>query len=105
MRGLAPDSRALAQLQLKLPDSALEVGSPVDDRPLANGRGEEEGKEELSMADAVDLVTRCLEIDLSLRPSADAVCDHIFLAGEGGWRGRKGWDPVESGGEEDQGGA
>ncbi|GAA5983338.1 hypothetical protein JCM5350_003077 [Sporobolomyces pararoseus] len=97
MRGLSPDSRALAQLQLKLPDSALKVGTPSDNGSLTEERGEEEP----SIADAIDLVTRCLEIDLSLRPSADAVCDHTFLAGDGGWRGRRGWDLVESGGEEE----
>lgn len=95
MRGLGADSRAYAQLQLKVPEAALEVGSPRE--PLEEPAEDEEP----SIADAVDLVTRCLEIDLSLRPSADAVCDHVFLAGRGGWRGRRGWVPVESGEEGD----
>jgi len=94
MRGLAADSRALAQLQLKLPDSSLTVGSPTTS-PV--GSTDEEAP---SLADAVDLVTRCLEIDLTSRPSADAICDHAFLAGDGGWRGRRGWIPVESGDDE-----
>jgi len=94
MHGLAADSRALAQLQLKLPGSSLVVGSPT---PSPIDSSDEDG---LSLADAVDLVTRCLEIDLTARPSADAVCDHAFLAGDGGWRGRRGWIPVESGEDE-----
>ncbi|GAA6021522.1 hypothetical protein JCM11491_006469 [Sporobolomyces phaffii] len=93
MQGLASDSRAFAQLQLKLPDAGMDGGSPSESR-------DEDGEGEPTMADAIDLVTRCLEIDLSLRPSADAVCDHLFLAGEGGWRGSRGWSSAGSGEEE-----
>ncbi|GAA5923681.1 uncharacterized protein JCM15063_003726 [Sporobolomyces koalae] len=101
MRGLAADSRALAQLRLKLPDSDLGVagGSPSNQVSSSSSLSDDL-HDEPSMADAIDLVTRCLEIDLANRPSADAACDHVFLAGEGGWRGRRGWIAVDSGEEE-----
>ncbi|GAA5821066.1 hypothetical protein JCM10212_003099 [Sporobolomyces blumeae] len=91
MRGLASDSRALAALQAKLPTPALEIGSPTSESPPPTS-----DDEDVAMVDAVDLVMRCLETDLKLRPSADAVCDHVFLTGEGGWRGREGWVAVGS---------
>ncbi|GAA5954123.1 hypothetical protein JCM21900_002895 [Sporobolomyces salmonicolor] len=82
MRGLSPDARAYAALQAKLASS-----SPTPDSLTPN------------MHDAVDLVMRCLEIDPLNRPSADLVCDHVFLAGEGGWKGMRGW--LEEEGEAD----
>lgn len=48
------------------------------------------------MADAVDLVMRCLEIDPQNRPTADMICDHAFLAGaQDGWRGLRGWEKAD----------
>ncbi|GAA5895702.1 hypothetical protein JCM5296_007396 [Sporobolomyces johnsonii] len=76
MRGLSPDARAYAALQAKLL-SPSPSASPDSSTP--------------NMHDAVDLVMRCLEIDPLNRPSADVVCDHVFLAGEGGWKGMRGW--------------
>ena len=42
--------------------------------------------------DAIDLVMRCLEIEPTNRPTADLVCDHRFVLGDGGWKGYRGWD-------------
>lgn len=41
--------------------------------------------------DAADLIQRCLEVDISMRPSMDLVCQHRFLIGARGWHGPAGW--------------
>ncbi|EPQ27440.1 uncharacterized protein PFL1_04978 [Pseudozyma flocculosa PF-1] len=41
--------------------------------------------------DVVDLISRCLEVDPALRPTAAQICEHRFLAGQGGWTGPRGW--------------
>ncbi|BGP44202.1 serine/threonine protein kinase [Rhodotorula kratochvilovae] len=79
MQGLSSDTRAFAALSAKLPSAS--------------------SSDEPSMAHAVDLVLRCLEIEPANRPSADMICDHaFFVGGEEGWCGPRGW---ERAGEED----
>ena len=58
------------------------------------GEHEDEGGETDGggrLADAADLVERCLEMDPTDRPSAEVVCQHRYLRGEGGWVGKRGW--------------
>ncbi|TKY85171.1 hypothetical protein EX895_006251 [Sporisorium graminicola] len=45
--------------------------------------------------DFVDLISRCLELDPELRPSAEQICQHRFLAGSAGWTGRRGWQRLK----------
>ncbi|BGP12113.1 serine/threonine protein kinase [Rhodosporidiobolus nylandii] len=87
MRGLSGDSRAYAALQSKLVGPSSPPAADAASS-LANGTSSEAP----SMADAIDLVQRCLEISQLDRPSADMIADHVFLAGEGGWRGKRGWE-------------
>lgn len=59
----------------------------------ANGH-EEEGMEDDrggSLGDALDLVRNCMALSPSNRPTAEMVCEHRYLRGEGGWVGAKGW--------------
>jgi protein-serine/threonine kinase len=55
----------------------------------ANEGTEEDGGG--SLGDAADLVRRCLEMEIPCRPTAEVLCSHRFLIGEGGWTGHKGW--------------
>ncbi|UZJ56186.1 hypothetical protein CBS101457_005506 [Exobasidium rhododendri] len=41
--------------------------------------------------DAVNLIECCLEIEASMRPSMDMICQHRFLVGDSGWYGHLGW--------------
>jgi protein-serine/threonine kinase len=41
--------------------------------------------------DAADLIQRCLELEIAMRPSMDIVCQHRFLIGNRGWSGPGGW--------------
>lgn len=75
LAGLHEGSRAL---------EALQERCQVDD-----DQGEEDGGGGLD--DAKDLVMRCLEMEVSDRPSAEMVCNHRFLRGNEGWKGFKGW--------------
>ncbi|GAA97924.1 uncharacterized protein L969DRAFT_52685 [Mixia osmundae IAM 14324] len=44
------------------------------------------------LADAIDVVRRCLEIDPAARPTATQLCRHRFFIGSrDGWRGSRGW--------------
>lgn len=75
--GLTAGSRA---------ESALEErcgGTNGDEGMEADGGG--------SLRDASDFVRRCLEMDPADRPSADILCQHRYLKGEGGWTGANGW--------------
>lgn len=57
----------------------------------------EEGIEEDGggrMRDAMDLVEQCLQDLPADRPSADNLCTHRFLRGEGGWTGFRGWEKM-----------
>ncbi|CDW96904.1 hypothetical protein [Sporisorium scitamineum] len=46
--------------------------------------------------DFVDLISRCLELDPELRPSAEQICQHRFLVGAAGWTGRRGWQRLKA---------
>lgn len=46
--------------------------------------------------DFVDLISRCLELDVDARPSAEQICQHRFLAGYAGWTGRRGWQRLKA---------
>jgi serine/threonine protein kinase len=85
MQGIASDTRAFAAMQAKISSStssSASSSSSTSDEPSTH-----------SVADAVDLVMRCLEIDPANRPSADMICDHAFLVGQKeGWRGSRGWE-------------
>ncbi|GJN91905.1 hypothetical protein Rhopal_004930-T1 [Rhodotorula paludigena] len=90
MRGIQPDTRAYSALQAKIASSTTSTPSlppaPSDDSDVPPP----------TMADAVDLVMRCLEIDPQNRPTADMICDHAFLAGaQDGWRGLRGWEKAD----------
>ncbi|GAA5893185.1 hypothetical protein JCM6882_003907 [Rhodosporidiobolus microsporus] len=113
MRGLGLETRALAALQSKLASSpttspplpSASTSPPTPSSAAAAYAAVEAALDASSpplMADAVDLVQRCLEIDPLNRPTADMVCDHVFLAGKGGWRGFKGWE--EAGDVDEDGG-
>lgn len=54
-----------------------------------DGEGEEDGGGRLR--DALDLVLRCLELEVNDRPTADWVCEHRFIVGKEGWVGHRGW--------------
>lgn len=43
------------------------------------------------LEDAADLVRQCLQKEVGDRPTAEALCGHRYLKGEGGWVGYKGW--------------
>lgn len=100
MRGLVDGSRAQQSLRSKLPSSRSSSGDVSIKAPSSSCRADEDNA---SLEDAIDLVSRCLEVDSANRPTADLVCDHRFLAGRDGWRGHRGWeldleDPDSSGG-------
>jgi len=77
LAGLTPDSSAEAALTARC------GAEHVDEGKEADGGG--------SLADAADFVRRCLEMETPERPSADLLCQHRYLRGEGGWVGKKGW--------------
>ncbi|GAA6020320.1 hypothetical protein JCM10207_003225 [Rhodosporidiobolus poonsookiae] len=99
MRGLSPSTRALGALHAKLSSSA-----PSSPSPPSLSSSPDTAEPTPTMAAAIDLVERCLEINAADRPSADLVCDHEFLAGEGGWSGFRGWERVGDEGEDGDGG-
>jgi hypothetical protein len=45
------------------------------------------------LQDAMDMVLRCLEMEVQDRPPAEALVTHRFVKGEGGWTGYRGWGP------------
>lgn len=47
------------------------------------------------LRDAEDLVRRCLELEIADRPTAEMLCGHRFLKGDGGWTGYRGWGKVK----------
>lgn len=83
----------------ELPDEVLvglESHSRAEEALSARCGGEhaEEGLEEDGggrLEDAADLVRRCMEMEPSDRPSAELLCQHRYLRGQGGWTGKKGW--------------
>ncbi|GAA6044375.1 hypothetical protein JCM8097_004901 [Rhodosporidiobolus ruineniae] len=104
MRGLSPDTRAYAALQSRLSSTPASPSSSVPPSSASSSTDSTSASSAPpSMAAAVDLVQRCLEIDPTNRPSADMVCDHVFLAGEGGWSGYRGWENVGAGEKDDEG--
>ncbi|WWC88790.1 uncharacterized protein L201_003703 [Kwoniella dendrophila CBS 6074] len=87
----------------ELPDEVLQG---LEDSPQENSRAkqvldercenghENEGLESDgggSLRDAADLVKSCLELDQNDRPTAELLCEHKYLKGDGGWTGKKGW--------------
>jgi hypothetical protein len=48
------------------------------------------------MGDVRDFVERCLEMQPSDRPPADALLRHRFLIGMNGWTGHLGWMAAEA---------
>ncbi|GAA5828072.1 hypothetical protein JCM11251_005718 [Rhodosporidiobolus azoricus] len=108
-QGLNPSTRALFALQSKLSSSPTSPttrtsnsSAPLNSASAAYAAVEAalDASSPPLMADAVDLVQRCLEIDPLNRPTADIICDHVFLAGKGGWSGFRGWEK----GDEDENG-
>lgn len=77
--GLYPGSRAEQALRSKLTEDQ-DDSVPRDE----NGIG--------SMAEVIDIVMRCLEIDPKNRPTAMEVVEHRFIIGSNGWIGYRGWD-------------
>ncbi|KAK4701119.1 hypothetical protein P7C70_g5117, partial [Phenoliferia sp. Uapishka_3] len=87
--GIAPESRAYDALQAKIPtlsESAAPLLPSDFNRPL------DEFLDAASMAEAVDLVMRCLEVEPANRPSANDVLDHSFFLGSEGWSGFRGFE-------------
>jgi protein-serine/threonine kinase len=82
-----------------LPDEVLdglsaESGAEAALEERCTGTDENEGVESDGggrLKDAADLVRRCLEMEVTARPSAEMICQHRYLKGEGGWVGKKGW--------------
>jgi protein-serine/threonine kinase len=77
LEGLHADSRSEVALEARCGGLNLEEGAEGD----GGGR----------LGDAADLVRRCLEMETGDRPTAEMVCQHRYLRGEGGWVGRRGW--------------
>ncbi|KAJ9477783.1 putative protein kinase [Pseudozyma hubeiensis] len=80
----------------ELMDEDLDV-TPLD--PAWSPRKDKEGTEPDGggrVDDFVDLISRCLELDPDLRPSAEQICQHRFLAGFAGWTGRRGWQRLKA---------
>ncbi|ORX40193.1 hypothetical protein BD324DRAFT_648793 [Kockovaella imperatae] len=82
----------------ELPDEVLQGLSNSSNAEAALStrcaNDEEEGLEADGggrLADAADLVRQCLAMELANRPSAEVVCQHRYLRGEGGWTGKRGW--------------
>ncbi|KAK4046648.1 serine/threonine protein kinase [Microbotryomycetes sp. JL201] len=113
MKGLEPGSRAFNALMKKLAQSRTPSVSSNDTQdssiPATALMDRNDDYEQLigrqplkprSMAQAVDLVMRCMETNASDRPTADLVCEHEFFV-DGGWRGFRGWECTTEGGEED----
>nr|XP_019012638.1 CAMK/CAMKL/PASK protein kinase [Kwoniella pini CBS 10737]OCF51419.1 CAMK/CAMKL/PASK protein kinase [Kwoniella pini CBS 10737] len=84
----------------ELPDEVLEGLSDENSRAnqVLNERcmygHQEEGLESDGggrLEDASDLVKRCLELEMSDRPTAEILVQHRYLKGSGGWVGKKGW--------------
>lgn len=89
MAGLVEGSRALQSLRSKFPSSPSSTSSA---NPARLHLGENAAPTDTELLDgAIDLVMRCLEIEPTNRPTADLVCDHQFVLGEGGWKGFRGW--------------
>jgi protein-serine/threonine kinase len=79
LAGLTPDgpaSEALARRCDETPDVGME----------ADGGGR--------LGDVADLVRQCMQFELGDRPTAEVMCSHRYLVGEGGWVGYKGWLPA-----------
>ncbi|WVR06255.1 hypothetical protein IAU60_003285 [Kwoniella sp. DSM 27419] len=77
LEGLSPHSRAYEVLDERCGATHSDEGAEED----GGGR----------LADAADLVKRCLELEMADRPSAEVLVDHRYLKGQGGWAGRRGW--------------
>lgn len=77
LEGFHGKSRAEAALEARSGGVNVEEGAEAD----GGGR----------LGDAADLVRRCLEMEVCERPSAETICQHRYLRGEGGWVGRRGW--------------
>lgn len=77
LHGLEEGTSALAALEARCGQGGGEQGLEAD-----GGGG---------LGDAMDLVKRCMELNSADRPSAEMVCEHRYLKGEGGWVGHKGW--------------
>ena len=73
--GLSPTSRAEAALEARCANTG-------------QGREQDGGGR---LGDAADLVRQCLAMVPGDRPSAEVVCQHRYLRGEGGWTGKRGW--------------
>lgn len=86
-QGIERETRAYKALEAKVRSLAADKHR---DEKAGEGKGASDGEEEeASPEDALDLVARCLAIDVRERPSAHEVCSHRFLAGKsGGWVGR-----------------
>lgn len=77
LEGISPGSRALEGLEARCGPPHGEEGREAD------GGG--------ALVDAADFVHRCLEQDLADRPTTEALLNHKFLIGNGGWTGPRGW--------------
>lgn len=87
--GVVPESRAYIALHAKILTS---TSTTAPERLPANFHRPLDGVlDEASMADAVDLIMRCLEVEPGNRPSANDVLDHRFLLGNEGWSGLRGF--------------
>ncbi|KAM0791994.1 hypothetical protein ACM66B_007106 [Microbotryomycetes sp. NB124-2] len=110
MKGLEPGSRAFNALMKKLAHSRTPSVSSNDTQDssvpvtasttMGVGGLHDELRRECTkprtMAQAVDLVMRCMETNASDRPTADLVCEHEFFV-DGGWRGFRGWERTTDG--------
>lgn len=97
IQGLRIDSRAYHVLQdrcrpLSLEDEGIEGGMVLEEeveKRTSDLLGQMDGGGKIE--DVVDLIESCLELDISLRPSMELICQHRFLIGKGGWYGHAGW--------------
>lgn len=86
-RVLQERCRAIPSIPMMSPEQSLqeeEVEKRESDRL---GQVDGGGKIE----DGADLIQRCLELEIAMRPTMDIVCQHRFLIGNKGWSGPGGW--------------
>ena len=106
MNGLVVSCRAEQALQAKLsaskPSSTSSSLSASTATSITTTSTSSDDAVEPSLADAIDLVMRCLEVDPLNRPTADLICDHRFVMGSDfGWTGPRGWEKPLPGDDDD----
>lgn len=81
LEGLKEGTKAMVALQ----ERCLPERQAMEEVQEQDGGGQ--------LQDAMDMVLRCLEMEVQDRPPAEALVTHRFVKGEGGWTGYRGWGP------------